>query len=610
MKRQLLARDLMPNHVRKGQQVPDGDPCKTVFKGLARLACRSERKGRRMKTRVLFVTLALAFLLTNCAQPVVPATPTPVSLTPSPVGESGKVFADFENELEYLRQQLKIPGFSAAIVKDQELIWARGFGYADLENQVEATPDTPYRLASVTKPIAATLIMQLVEEGTLSLDDPVSNYGVELESDGAIQVWHLLTHTSEGVPGTRHNYDGDRYSRLGAVVEGATGKSFGELLSERILEPLNMTNTAPSYAQCALAELADSAEAGTRGYNEARVNNSLASPYQLDGSYNIVEGAYPAGFSPAAGLISTVVDLAKFDIALDQGVLLQEEVKEQMFEPAVSTYMNRTDLMYGLGWYSQTYKGTRLLWHSGRWAPSVSALYLKVPDEGLTFFILANTAHLTTPFPLGDGDVLYSTVAETFYRTFVFPEQYEKTVPRIDWASNESALLSQLEQVTDEDIREMLERELWSHRQLFASVGRAELADRLLAVHHKAYAASDTSNLDLHAVRGVDYLPVISAKLELDDAALQRFVGEYVLGDVPDSARDLLPAAVTIELKQGQLLGVAPDMGCISLVPIASTRFALPENPALTVAFHFKEDRVDTMILEAAGIEAVYTAAE
>jgi hypothetical protein len=332
----------------------------------------------------------------------------------------------------------------------------------------------------------------------------------------------------------------------------------------------------------------------------------LAKPYQIDGSYDIVEGGYPSGFSPAAGLISTVVDLARFDIALDQGILLQDKTRDQMYEPAVSTYMNRTDLMYGLGWYSQTYKGTRLLWHSGRWAPSVSALYLKVPDESITFIILANTTYLTTPFPLGDGDVLYSTLAETFYRTFVFPEQFGASVPRIDWESSEPDLLSQLERVTDEDIREVLERELWSHRQLYASVGRTELADRLLAVHHEAYGTSGLSNLDQHAVQGVQYIPIISAKIDLEETALGQFVGEYVLTEIPQAVAGELPGEVRIKIRDGRLFGVDSEMGCISLVPIAPTRFATPDNPALTVKFHMDGDGVEKLKVEAGPISAVY----
>jgi CubicO group peptidase (beta-lactamase class C family) len=556
-----------------------------------------------MERKIFLATLALALLLTGCAQPVAPPTSSA-----EPGSETGDdAFAQFERELEDLRQQLKIPGLSAAIVKDQELVWARGFGYADLENEEEATPDTPYRLASVTKPIAATLIMQLVEEGQLDLDDPVSKYGVDLESEGVIRVWHLLTHTSEGIPGTRHSYNGGLYGRLGEVAESASGKSFADLLSERILEPLDMANSAPSYPECALAALTASPETSERYRNHARVNRELAKPYQLDPSYTIVAGVYPSGFSPAAGLISTVVDLAKFDIALDQDVLLRQETKAQMFRPAFSTHEDRTDLMYGLGWYAQQYGSTRLLWHSGRWAPSVSALYLKVPDENITFIILANTTYLTTPFPLGDGDVLYSTLAETFYKTFVFPQVSGKTVPQIDWEAGERDLMTQLEQVTDEDVREVLERDLWSHRQLFASVGRTELVDRLYSVHSQVFGASGASELDLHAVHGVEYHPVVQAQVELSETQLERLLGKYILSELPPVGAGTLPPEVSIETNQGKLIGTSPDEECISLVPITPTRFAIPENPGVDVVFHLDGDRVENLTLEAGEIAAVYT---
>jgi CubicO group peptidase (beta-lactamase class C family) len=113
-------------------------------------------------------------------------------------------YRSFENRLETVCQVLKIPGMSAAIVRDQELVWVSGFGYADLQNQVPATADTIYGLASVTKPVAAVLIMQLVEEGLVDLDAPISGYDVNLLGD-QITVRHLMTHTSEGIPGTVHN---------------------------------------------------------------------------------------------------------------------------------------------------------------------------------------------------------------------------------------------------------------------------------------------------------------------------------------------------------------------------------------------------------------------
>ena len=127
-------------------------------------------------------------------------------------------FTDFAASLETVRQTLKIPGMSVAVVQDQEILFAQGFGYADLENQVPATPETPYGLASVTKPIAAVIIMQLVEQGLVDLDTPVFQYGVNLFGKN-VTVRHLLTHTSEGLPGTKHDYNGSRFGTLSGVIE-------------------------------------------------------------------------------------------------------------------------------------------------------------------------------------------------------------------------------------------------------------------------------------------------------------------------------------------------------------------------------------------------------
>ena len=154
--------------------------------------------------------------------------------------------ARFETLLESLRQELKIPAYSAAIVKDQKVIWAKGFGYADIENKIPATEHTAYHLASLTKTFASTILMQLVQEGKIKLDDPVSKYGITLESDGVIRVRHLLSHTSEGNPGEQYRYNGNRFAELDKVVERATGKSFAELLITNILDPLGMDETAPN----------------------------------------------------------------------------------------------------------------------------------------------------------------------------------------------------------------------------------------------------------------------------------------------------------------------------------------------------------------------------
>jgi len=450
--------------------------------------------GEKMTKTSQFVLAAICILLlTFNTEPGIGEVSANVNLT-----LDDDKYSDFENQLEVVREALKIPGMSAAVVQDQELIWTSGFGYADLENEVPATPDTPFGLASVTKPISAVLTMQLVEEGLIDLDAPVSEYGIDLGNE-AITVRHLLTHTSEGIPGTSFAYNGNRYAYLGGVMEKASGKTFAALLRERIISPLELENTAlnpiNNWGGSTLMGMRDFEELLGWGKNHqdmADVYRRLARPYQLDGDTNIIAGMYPLYHSPAAGLNSSVSDLARFDIALDQGILLDEPAKAEMFSPAYSTYKGRNDLMYGLGWYVQDFDGLRLLWHTGCWPPSTSALYLKVPEKDLTFIVLANTANLTAPFVgLGHGDVSKSVLALTFLRYFVFPEQYGSSLPVIDWEAEEAPLIAQLAGVEDEAGREFLERELWSFRQVYAGTGQPERADRLLRVNMRVYPQSD-----------------------------------------------------------------------------------------------------------------------
>src|SRR5437867_6339052 len=82
----------------------------------------------------------------------------------------------FERVLDSLRQRVAIPGLSAAIVFDDSVIWSRGYGYADRDSQIAATPHTAYEVASLSKPFGAVLLLRLVHEGTVRLDDPMSKY--------------------------------------------------------------------------------------------------------------------------------------------------------------------------------------------------------------------------------------------------------------------------------------------------------------------------------------------------------------------------------------------------------------------------------------------------
>jgi len=545
----------------------------------------------KIKTRSRFVSLLniglVMMLLSGCAAPVV-----------SPVENVGDASSwdRFEAELESVRQLMKIPGLSAAVVMDQKLVWAKGFGYADLENRIEVTPDTPFPLASVTKTVAAVLIMQLVQEGAISLDDPISKYGIELESDGTILVRHLLMHASTGVPGTIYAYDGDRYAYLSQVAERATGKTFGELVQERILDPLGMTNTWMEYPQCAI-------ELGKTPYPvDFNFNNvKTAKPYQLDNSFEIIPGINKnRGFSAAAGLISTVEDLAKFDVALDQNVLLDQGTKENMLAPAISIYPDRPDLAHGLGWFSQDFMGVRLNSHAGCDPPTISANIIKAPEQNLTFIILANTDQLNVPWP--HGDISYHTMALAFYETFVYPRQSGKTVPEVNWEADESDLTDQLSKVTDPDIRKILERELWAYRQLFFSVGKTALADQLLRVHQQVYPEYPPTWLDLYTYQGLAYDvspdPAID-QVQLTTAQLERLTGTYILSN-PSS----LPPEADLQEVNGRLI-VSFEGGCFDLVSLTPTIFTTPER-LFTLSIQMDGDEVKQLKMDFGGGEAVY----
>jgi CubicO group peptidase (beta-lactamase class C family) len=317
--------------------------------------------------------------------------------------------AEFEQRLESLRADAHLPAISAALVKDQRIVWARGFGTADLATGRPAADTTAYHLASLTKPFAATVLLQLVEEGKVSLDDPVSAYGVALGSPGTVRVRHLLSHTSAGVPGTGFAYDGNRFSLLDSVVARAAGRPFAVAVQERIIAPLGLRHTAPNPQTAAFA---------ASGQDPAAFEANLARGYSFSGGSQ-VPTAYPRAFNTAAGLTSSVLDVAEFSMALDRDALLRPSSKALAFTPVV-TPAGET-LPYGLGWFATAYRGVWVVWHYGLWTAN-SSLIVKVPDRGLTFVVLGNSDALSAAYPLGAGRLETSPWARAFLDAFVIGE--------------------------------------------------------------------------------------------------------------------------------------------------------------------------------------------
>jgi CubicO group peptidase (beta-lactamase class C family) len=351
-----------------------------------------------------YLSIILILILFISCKKETPFSPSDEPLGYTSVGPPAQSLTEFESILERIRTDLKIPGFSAAITKNRKIVWAKGFGYANKEKAIEAKPETVYHLASLTKPFAAIIIMQLIEENKLTLDTPISDYGINLETQEIIRVKHLLSHTSEGVPGTNYSYNGGRYANLDAVILGASGKSFCEILNEKIITPLNLNLTAPyplSFMDCE---------------QNTRVLEKMAQGYSSNGQDKM---SYHAYFGSSAGLVSNVLDMSNFSIAIDNDILLTVESKELMYAPTLSN--NGTELPYGLGWFIDNNEEVEIIWHYGYW-DAISTLILKIPQEELSLVILANTDRLSSA-SLGigsDEDVNHSVVAQEFLNAFVY----------------------------------------------------------------------------------------------------------------------------------------------------------------------------------------------
>ena len=329
---------------------------------------------------------------------------------------------DFAADLEKLRTAARIPGLSAVVVRDGRVVLKRGFGFANVVKRVRATPGTPYNIASVTKPISAVVALKLVEENRLDLDAPLSAnpefaaFCAEFRTQesmfaqdlrcGDLTMRHLLSHTVSGPPGERFSYNPILYSMASRPMAAAAGKPFSTLVQEYVFRPAGMTRSARQHRDLPL---------------RSDLARALAPPYRVDDSGKVVPSPplQPQGDGAAGGVISTALDLAKFDVALDAGKLVSARSRERMMTP-MRTASGKA-LPYGLGFFVQEHRGRKLVWHSGWWEKAYSAIYLKVPEERLTLILLANSEGLWWENPLDAAQIEKSPFVAAFLERFPAP---------------------------------------------------------------------------------------------------------------------------------------------------------------------------------------------
>lgn len=343
--------------------------------------------------KTLLLSALLGFTLNACAS----------SQPPSAPASSEPDVEAFARTVDELRETMRIPGLSVAVAKDGEILLARGFGWSDVEKQVAATPETVYAIGSITKTFTSTLMLQLVEQGRLDLEAPVSRH-VTWQVPPDVRVRHVLSHTSQGEPGARFIYS-ERFNWLDNVVESATGGSFPLLLSEGVLQPAGLKNTF-----------------GGKGDDpaEAAAFPGLATPYFWENAKQVRSKFPPMALHSSSGLHSTVLDLVAYSTALDDGRLLRPETRERAFSPTVST--RGEELPYGLGWFTQQVAGERVVWHGAWWPRAFSGMLVKVPEKRLTLVVLANSDALSAP-QLGASNALLFPIANAFLRVFAVEDE-------------------------------------------------------------------------------------------------------------------------------------------------------------------------------------------
>jgi hypothetical protein len=177
--------------------------------------------------------------------------------------------------------------------------------------------------------------------------------------------------------------------------------------------------------------------------------------------------------------------MAKYDIAIDQNKFLTKETQQLAFTPAVST--KGESLPYGLGWFTQNYKGTKMLWHYGYWTGN-SSFILKVPEQNITFIIMANSDNLSRPTDLGAGNALSSPVGMAFLKTFIFPEKFGASIPEISWNAPVTELKNQLNAITAKPYADVYRTDLVTKVRIYQSVGRASDAVQLTKIYGELYS--------------------------------------------------------------------------------------------------------------------------
>jgi CubicO group peptidase (beta-lactamase class C family) len=388
-----------------------------------------------------FVFAALCFCLTlaSISAQDVSGRKTGVQSGKSIADNSTIVRGSLGQALDQYLKRLEAYGFSGSLLvaKNGQIFLSKGYGLADRERSIPVTPTTLFEGASLNKQFTAAAIMKLEQMGKLRVEDSINKYFADVPEDKkAVTLHHLMTHSAgfpnefsqpgvdyhknpeqyyfkdrdafvreilkaplEYAPGTRAGYSNPGYSLVAAIVEKVSGQSYESFVREQLFVPAGLTDTTFDT------------EVGK--WNPRKIARGF------NGTIEIERASYERGWGSrgASGVLSSVTDLYKWELALRGEKILSAESKEKMFGARVPS---GGGFDYAYGWRAhKSPRGTNIIWASGL-VPEFSAMFQRYVAEDVTIIFLTNTS--LNGYPL--RDVLVIPGREAAIERIVFGKEY------------------------------------------------------------------------------------------------------------------------------------------------------------------------------------------
>lgn len=509
----------------------------------------------------------------------------------------------------------KYPGAAVLVAKDGEILYQNGYGYANIGHRAEVTPETKFRIGSISKQFMAAAILKLQQEGKLSVKDKLSKFLPDYPRGDEVTLHHLLTHTS-GIhsytgkpdfmktvtveitteelvdsfkddkfdfdPGEKQSYCNSGYFLLGHIVEKVSGKSLGDYLKETFFDPLNMKETGIHRWSLVLD-------------HEATGYSYVAGKVQKAQNWDMSRAG------GAGALYSTVGDLYRWNKALFNKEVVKESSLKAAFTPAKLNNGETARGMgggYGYGWSIGEIRGLKLIAHGGG-LNGFSSHLMRLPEKKLTVTVLANClpsipelspsgfAHHIAEIYLFEEMAQQASFIED---KTVDPTVYDDYVGRYDYGNSMvltvtrkgDRLLAQLSGQGQAEIFPRSENEFfWKEVDAQITFVRNEKAEVTGAVHRQGGRTIEAPKLKDEAVAKVD------------PSVYDAYVGEYEIENV---------GKVTVTKEDDRLYAQLTGQPKVELFPRSETEFFLKVVQADIIFTKDKDGRVTGLTLKQSGV--------